>query len=256
MSFYELNAEKSGYFRLGIRTPYVTPTHFHSATEMIFVESGEQTLVIGAQRRTLKAGEGAFVESFVPHFYEKPEGTVYYLVAEDKYFDRAFDEKRILPRFFSFDNFAFLSQMYSFSKKEYKYPQNKALALEGTLKILISAISEENDYLEIKKDKPGELVREILKYAYTSLNDDLSLNALSRRYGYSADYLSRLLRKQLSENFGEYVNRLRVRYANELLRTKPEMSVLQIAFDSGFDSIHTFYRAYKKEFDRLPRRNK
>ena len=58
-----------------------------------------------------------------------------------------------------------------------------------------------------------------------------------------------------SENWKGYINRLRVRHAEQLLRKNKTETILQIAFTCGFDSIHTFYRAYKKEFGKAPRRN-
>ena len=47
---------------------------------------------------------------------------------------------------------------------------------------------------------------------------------------------------------------LRVQKAEALLKADEEKNVLKIAYECGFDSQNTFYRAYKKEFGHLPRR--
>jgi len=54
-------------------------------------------------------------------------------------------------------------------------------------------------------------------------------------------------------NLTEYIGVARVNYAKKLLDTNRAKSVAEIAFESGFSSVPTFYRAYKKVFGTLPR---
>ena len=95
---------------------------------------------------------------------------------------------------------------------------------------------------------------EILKYAQSHVEEELSLSVLSDRFGYSREHLSRILHKYLTETWNAYVNGLRVQKAEALLKADEEKNVLKIAYECGFDSQNTFYRAYKKEFGHLPRR--
>ena len=55
----------------------------------------------------------------------------------------------------------------------------------------------------------------------------------------------------MNMNMTEYVNIARVNYAKRQLDT--DKSVAEIAFESGFGSLPSFYRAYKKVFGKLPR---
>ena len=52
-------------------------------------------------------------------------------------------------------------------------------------------------------------------------------------------------------NLTEYINIARVNYARKLLSS--DKNVSDVAFESGFNSMPSFYRAYKKVFGILPR---
>ena len=82
-----------------------------------------------------------------------------------------------------------------------------------------------------------------------------NLLALSREFGYSREHLSRILGRYLSEGWNGYVNRLRARRAEEMLSERPGENVLKIAYECGFESPNTFYRAYRREFGKSPRRS-
>ena len=46
-------------------------------------------------------------------------------------------------------------------------------------------------------------------------------------------------------SFSEYINRLRVNYATQLMKDTPEMSTNEVAFRSGFSSLASFYSNFK-----------
>lgn len=258
MSFYELKAEQTDYFNFEKRsTAYLTRTHFHGAIELLFVKEGKQEVIVGGEHAVLSTGDACIAESFIPHSYGKPEGEVYVLLGEKKYFDEVFNKfgKKHPPRFFRFENAELLEYLYQLCLKEYKNPINRSTVFDATIKILLSEIAETTQFVDMKKDAQNDLIREILQYANDHPLEDLNLHTLAKKFGYTHEYLSRLLHKQLSENWKSYVNRLRVRIAERLLHKNNSDTILQIAFNCGFDSIHTFYRAYKKEFGKLPRRN-
>ena len=85
-------------------------------------------------------------------------------------------------------------------------------------------------------------------------SEDLSLNALAEKFGYSREHLSRLLHGALQESWNGYIGRLRAKNTHALLTASPELSVLEAAFACGFESSNTFYRAYAKEYGHPPKR--
>ena len=64
MSFYELPAEGKDYFYFHLRDKVETTPHFHSAIELHFVKEGEINVIVDGEKRTLRAGDACFCDSF------------------------------------------------------------------------------------------------------------------------------------------------------------------------------------------------
>ena len=71
----------------------------------------------------------------------------------------------------------------------------------------------------------------------------------------SSNYFSSYFRKVTNIGFSEYVTRLRIMHARELLRNT-DRSVTDIAMECGFNNISNFYRLYKKHVGKSPREAK
>ncbi|WP_371188280.1 helix-turn-helix domain-containing protein [Thalassotalea maritima] len=83
------------------------------------------------------------------------------------------------------------------------------------------------------------------------LQDDLSLNKLSKSIGESENHISETLSQYLKTNFFLFVNGYRIEHAKQLLRNS-EMLVASIAFEVGFKSKSTFNSAFKKLVGETP----
>ncbi len=256
MSFYELEAERSGYFylRRGAAKCHTAP-HFHSAVELLFCLDGEQEAFIGGERRILQRGDACFADSYVVHSLPKSECNLFLFVGDAQYFQpifRAFGEK-IPPAFFRFENERLLAFLYDVCTDNSGNDVSRHERNEGAVKLLLSEIAKTVPLESRKDNKQTDLVADALRYASDNLAADLSLKTLSKVFGYSHEHLSRILHRHLGENWNRYVGRLRARAANTLLRQRPAASVLEIASECGFDSLNTFYRAYNREYGTPPR---
>lgn len=83
----------------------------------------------------------------------------------------------------------------------------------------------------------------------------LSLRSLAERLGITANKLSWLLNEQLGQNFNEYVNTLRLQLFQELA-LKPgnaHLTLLGLAYESGFNSKTVFNEFFKKSVGLTPR---
>jgi len=84
------------------------------------------------------------------------------------------------------------------------------------------------------------------------LTKSWSLSALARLAGASDRHLSRLFHEHVGMSIPEYSNRLRVAYAQELLReTRFDMEL--VAEQSGFSSTRQLRRAWQRIYKRPPR---
>ena len=255
MSYYEKKAEEKGYFYFHCGEIEQANPHFHGAMELLFVRTGKIEVNVGGEKRILQAGDACFSDAFCVHSYLRSGAEGIVILGAKSLFENAFHshDGKTPPTFFRFENFCLLDTLYSFCQKDFQKGENRYSTFDGSLKILLSAIAEDTQFLPQKTNRQSALVCDILRYADEHYATPLSLDFLSEKFGYCREHLSRILHKHLSENWTVYLNRLRVRRAHELLQANPNLSVLQVAWNCGFESANTFYRAYKKEFGTPPK---
>jgi AraC-like DNA-binding protein len=80
------------------------------------------------------------------------------------------------------------------------------------------------------------------------LDPELSLKSLSEILEVNTSYLSQIINEHLGKNFTDYVNQFRVEEAKKKLSDPKhkKSSLTDIAFQSGFNSIPSFNRVFKK----------
>ncbi|MBQ7419480.1 MAG: helix-turn-helix domain-containing protein [Prevotella sp.] len=78
------------------------------------------------------------------------------------------------------------------------------------------------------------------------LQPNLKLDDLARLMNTNRTYIYQAINQQMGVSFNELINRRRIRHAQLLMTEKPELSVNEVATQSGFSSLSSFYRNLKK----------
>ncbi len=84
-----------------------------------------------------------------------------------------------------------------------------------------------------------------------NIYQEIRLSDLAQSSFFSPWYSYRLFREQLGITPAEYIRKLRLSRAAEMLREK-KAKVIDIAFDLGFSNVDTFTRAFYREFGMNP----
>ena len=126
-------------------------------------------------------------------------------------------------------------------------------------KVMTLAISDNNNYTPKKRYKQSLLkAEEINKYVKELekimmdyklyLNPDLSLKDLASYLELPANYMSQLLNQGFNKNFSEYINTFRLNEFKEriVLEENKELTIMAVAYDSGFNSKTVFNTFFKK----------
>jgi TolB-like protein/AraC-like DNA-binding protein len=126
-------------------------------------------------------------------------------------------------------------------------------------KIMTHAISDNNNYTPKKRYKQSLLkkveidtyVKELEKIMMDYklyLNPDLSLKDLASYLELPANYVSQLLNQGFNKNFSEYVNTFRIKEFKErvVLEENKSLTIMAVAYDSGFNSKTVFNTFFKK----------
>ncbi len=77
-------------------------------------------------------------------------------------------------------------------------------------------------------------------------DDQLTLRDLADELSLTPHQLSQLLNERLGTNFNAYVNQYRIREACDILLNRPEMTVLAVSLEVGFNSKSAFYEAFTR----------
>ena len=245
-SFYELEAEKNNYYYFEKKHIDFESAHFHSAIELLIVIEGQVEVSINGEKRTIEPNEGVFVDSFQVHSYKcSKDSLIYVLVGNNRYFSDFFNftNNKKPSTIFKLNNLEKINILY----KEFEsLKKGKEIYFSGLINIILSYIIQDNHLLERKENNESSLICNILKFADEHYQEDLSIKILSKKFGYSKEHLSRFLHKYLNENWNNYLNRIRINIFIKKRKENPQKNILELVFESGFNSQSTFYRAYKK----------
>lgn len=102
-------------------------------------------------------------------------------------------------------------------------------------------------------DKFGPILKRMMEEQQLYLQPDIKINELAQQVGTCRTYLSNYLNQELGVSFSDYINRQRIEYAKALMTQSPDLTLAEVAVASGFASVTSFVRNYKKFVGKAPR---
>lgn len=90
-------------------------------------------------------------------------------------------------------------------------------------------------------------INEALAYINSNLTESFGEKDLAAISKLSASAFSRSFRRHTGMALGQYVNRLRINLASQLLMSESEMPITDICFASGFKNISNFNRQFLRQ---------
>lgn len=113
------------------------------------------------------------------------------------------------------------------------------------------------DIIEGKKRSQNVSLREsVIKFVDENyMHYEMCLSYVAQRFNLSEVYLSNFFKEQTGENFSDYVERIRIETACELI-LNGKNSIEEIAYMVGYSSSHAFRRVFKRTKGVIPSRFK
>jgi AraC-like DNA-binding protein len=103
---------------------------------------------------------------------------------------------------------------------------------------------------KLKKDEAQDWIEKLNEYAAANkpfLNPDLTLNQLAEALDITPRILSQIINEYFNQNFYDYINKLRIEESKKMLiDTASKKTVLEILYETGFNSKSTFNNIFKK----------
>ncbi len=88
-------------------------------------------------------------------------------------------------------------------------------------------------------------IEQVSRYIALHFRELLTLEKIAQAVSLHPKYLTQVFKKHCHMNVWEYVLRLRVSHAQRLL-VQTDMKIIDIALDSGFESLSPFYNAFHR----------
>lgn len=241
------------------------PLHWHNAAELVYNKSGCCRIDVSGTEYPLSDGDLLLI----------PSGEIHEITASSKDGERDIVQFDItsLDCFGGINNIrpymkntvriskagepelqqsierCILDLVNEYEKKDYAY----ALSLNARVFDIIVLVSRHLAGREIisgidersRKIAGLKQIGRAFEYIETNYPSEITLKDISNYVGFSEYYFSRLFKDVTGQNFLNYLNSYRARQAEKLLKHS-EKPILEIALESGFNSLATFNRTFRK----------
>ncbi len=95
-------------------------------------------------------------------------------------------------------------------------------------------------------------IKRVVEFIEQNYREQITRDDVAEATGMSGDHLSRIFKGYTGRNITDYINELRIKYAAGQL-SETDIKIIEIAFDSGFNSVRTFNRAFVSYMKTNPR---
>ena len=231
--------------------------HFHDTFEVYYMRSGECSYLIDDKVFDVKSGDVVII----------PEGIIH----KTNYGTRSHARLLIngtrgyLPDGVreNFDKLGYLYRNentakeveYVFSKLEEECKKEDDEYKQGILMTLthqLFYIFARNQAKEVVASSEGSFVGECLKYVQENYMQNLSLTDTAKHLSVSPEHLSRTFKRETGFGFNEYVNLVRLKKAEEMLKNESGKSVSEVAYSCGFNDSNYFSVIFKRNYGVTP----
>ncbi|MBO5219869.1 MAG: AraC family transcriptional regulator [Clostridia bacterium] len=92
----------------------------------------------------------------------------------------------------------------------------------------------------------ANIFSDVMHYLADHYRDPVTLSSTAAAIGYSAGYLSHVIKKTCGMNFSAVLGSLRIEYAMYLIRSNYTGTMLELALECGFGTERSFHRMFRR----------
>ena len=127
-------------------------------------------------------------------------------------------------------------------------------ALQATINALRNEKTENTPAASTElNEQDHQLLQQVVASVMKAVeNGNVSIEAIATDVCLSRSQLNRRIKAITGVTTQQYVNRIRLEQARELLMEHPELQVSEVAYKCGFDDVASFSRAFRRTFGKSP----
>ena len=245
--FYQLShLGTSDYFKRENGENFSYPPHLHQCFELILVTSGVMKISIDGKEYSLGENQAVFIFPNQLHSMNSINSTHVLFIFAPQFIQTFWAEKNdCVP-----DNSELMLDTHTVQRLLSLSSESSKFEIKGVFYSICALFDKTSTYQKISYDRQTLLFK-ILSYIEKNFNKDCSLSALTSSVGYNAEYVSRFFNKKMNISYNQYLNIRRLNHAAHLLRNTNE-TALNCALESGYTSLRTFNRNFKRYYGITP----
>lgn len=237
--------------------------HLHPEYELVFIKNGHGKRHVGNHMSYYNDGELILLGPYVPHasfsntIYESNEEVVIHL--SEHFLGEEFlsqpemlNIRKLLDRSF---------QGVTFGNSVKRRLQDRLLDLDQmnyfdrliSLLCILQDMANSTDYTMLDADKPTLIIKDIdynrinkvYEYVQKHFKNDINIGTVADNVNMTLPAFCRFFKQVTEKTFTSFVNEFRISYACELI-SKGDLSIAEIGYSCGFQSVSYFNRKFKK----------
>ena len=233
--------------------------HWHSHYLLMLYNGGQGTQVLNGVPYALSKGTVILMTPLDFHYnLTEGQGFDYYGV---KFSDTVFYSR--LEEFLELDKFPIVGKLneaqyetaeFLFDRllEEQQDPDRKGSNIfAGNLIEQLILIAFRSKSIGEKPNKNGRSMRRVLLYIQEHFREKITVESMASLMHYSPNHFSKRFREHTGMTFQNYIKDLRLDFSKHLLASG--MSVTEACYESGFQSLSYFSRAYKRKYQCSPK---
>lgn len=233
--------------------------HFHRAFEIAYMLSGNTVFTVEDENFSAETDDIMFAHCYYTHMSSHSPKHEKYVIIVPEYFSgglHSMMKEETLPA--CLDDKEFNKTLLPFIEKLVNCSETMSpIVLKGYVNIIFGSLIEHYTPVNVKpKSKNVTLIANILTYIDDHYASPLTIEATAAALGYNKSYFSRLFNQCIGTSFNNYLNFLRLDKFEELQAASGDKSMTELAYECGFSSLATFYRAKKARADIRAAKNK
>ena len=241
------------------RTKLISDLHLHNEYEFLRINRGVFRCVTLDNEFVLQEGDIMFVNKYVPHSTFTENNHTHNSLIQFRMPSESDSIMRYISRFTNISD----TSAFAFKKDDERFAEIRncinVILDEYTwqepfwtdyvynhMLMLITALRRHGILSETtqKKFEGINRIRPVLEYINENYADDISTHDLSSMMNFNETYFCRLFKSIVGTSAINYINFVRVCKAEKLL--KKNISLLEVAAETGFSSLSYFNRVFKK----------
>lgn len=262
MNHIKFDPDESYYFHKGV-SKRVAETgaswpHYHSLYEIYFLLEGNCTYFIDNKVYNVQAGDIVIIPDGVIHHtkYDNISHSRILINCSARYIPASVVSGMISGVYLyrNPDIIDRMNKIFENIGKEYSLKDRLSdeIILCHTHSLFYLLMREYNTCIYV--EGKNKVIEQAMTYIQENFSTSVTLSDIAAMFSVSPEHFSRMFKKETGLGFSKYVNSVRLRHAEKLLRSTEKPNITRIAESCGFEDSNYFSKKFKEMYGISPKK--